>query len=197
VAKRSTLLAILFLCFGVGACGGTSTAPHTATSASNAASSSALASAGKDTNDLDDDASGDDDRGVLEFGHAATPSEQRPMVTLLKRYYAAAAAADGRTACPMIYSIVAEAATEEYGRAPALPALRGKTCAVVMSKLFRRSRRSLRVKLATLKVTDVRVEGDRALVVMSFATTPEPRKIPLHREAGRWKVQELLDSGMP
>jgi hypothetical protein len=193
--RHSALLPILLLCFGVSACGGTSTASHTATPASDAASSSA--SAGKDTNDLDDDASGDDDRSVFEFGRAATPSEQRPMVALLKRYYAAAAAGDGLTACPMIYSIVAEAATEEYGRAPNLPALHGKTCAVVMSKLFRQSHRSLRVKLATLNVTNVRIEGDRALVVMSFATTPEPRKIPLHREGGRWKVQELLDSGMP
>ena len=193
-------LVVVTLSVGVYACGGTSkgagaTSPVASNASATGGSTSTVAAGGKDSNDLDHDTGGDDDRVVFEYGHAPTQAEAQTITAFVKRYYAAAAAADGRKACPMIYSIVAEAATEEYGRAPDPAALHGKTCAVVISKLFK-EHHELRAEVPTLNVTAVRVEGAKALVVMSFGTTPEPRIIALHREGHAWKVQDLLDGGI-
>jgi hypothetical protein len=151
----------------------------------------------KDSADGDNDATSDDDTLVLDYGHPASPSEQASIATVVKAYYAAAADEDGREACRLLYPIVAESVPDDYGRPPAPRALRGKTCAVVMSKLFRRHHRDLVAESRTLKVTSVHVGEEKALVVMSFGTTPEPRRIPVHRLGRAWRIMELLDSEMP
>jgi hypothetical protein len=39
----------------------------------------------------------------------------------------------------------------------------------------------------------VRVEGDKALAVMSFSTLPEVRQISARRDGATWKILQLLD----
>jgi hypothetical protein len=187
---------------GVIACGGTSkingSAPaSSATTAYSTSPATSGAPAGKDSNDKDDDAAGNDDTLIVNYGHEATIADKKAVTVTLERYFTAAAADDGARACSTLVSIVAEAVPEEYGEAPAPPSLRGKTCTVVMSKLFKERHRELIAKSATLKVIEVRVEGDNALAILHFSTTPEPQKIVMHREGPNWKVRDLLDSKMP
>jgi hypothetical protein len=135
-----------------------------------------------------------DDAPVRFFGHEASAAERQPITALLTHYYAAAAKEDGAKACPLIHSLIAETIPEDYGQTPAL---RGTTCAVVMSKLFKQHHRQLVIDSATLEVTSVRVEGGRALALLRFAKAPVPNHIPVHREGRTWKIWELLDGPMP
>jgi len=209
------LSAVALLSLGVAGCGGSSkgtdstpqaypdaasgsaagtTASNTTPTASSAMTTGQRA---KDSNDLDDDPNSDDDNPIVDYGHAASAPENEAITAVVKRYYAAAAAGDGAKACSMLVSTVAEAVPEEYGEASGPAYLRGKTCAVVMSKLFKRHHRQLADNIATFEVTKVRAEEGKGLVVLRFATTPEPRKIAVRREGSVWKIKELLDSGMP
>jgi len=94
----------------------------------------------------------------------------------------------------MLASTAVEALVEESGDSTDPSA---RTCSAIVSKLLRLHHRQLVAALGTLKVTMVRVQAGIGLVVMRFATTPEPRKIPVRREAGVWKMKDVLDSGMP
>lgn len=151
----------------------------------------------KDSADGDKDAASDDDTLVLDYGHPASRSEEASIAAVVKEYYAAAAKENGRAACQLLYPIVAESVADTYGRPPAPSALRGKTCAVVMAKIFKQRHHTLAAESATLHVTSVHVGEEKALVVMSFGTTPEPRRIPVHRLGHAWRIMELLDSEMP
>jgi hypothetical protein len=199
-----TLPSIALLGLGVGACGntgrGTGSAPG---SSSNVATRTAVAAKQTQSrlptdSDNDNDNPGKsrydgDDGPVLHFGHAASAAEERAVAALVKRYYAAGAAGDGATACSLIDSLLAESVVEEYAQSPAL---RGKTCAEVLSKLFRRRHRELAGDIATLKPTVVRVSGDRGLALVRFGATRE-RRLLLRRERGAWKMDVLLDVGVP
>jgi len=131
------------------------------------------------------------------FGHAANAVDAREMTTLVRRYYADAAAANGDAACRLIYSIFAEAIPEDYGRAPGPPSLRGDTCGAVMSKLFKQTQSRLRLDSATLEVTAVRVDGNLGSVLMSFDGQPAKHYLETHRERGGWKIHSLLDREQP
>jgi hypothetical protein len=177
------LLAIVLLSVSPAACGGSS----------GDSSSGSHASATKAPVKLDRDNDGDkndDDAHVLYYGEAAMGSERQAITTLLKQYYAAAAAADGAKACTLLMPFIAESVAENYGHSAAL---RGKTCAVVMSKLFKQHHQVLSGENATLKFLTVRVEGGRGLTVMSFSTLPEVRQISERRDGSTWKVLQLLD----
>jgi hypothetical protein len=173
------LLLVALLGLGATACGGTG----------EAANSGAQPVVKRDRdNDLDH---GDDDGKFLNYGHAAYAAEARALTALVKRYYAAAAASDGTEACSMLYPFIAESVVEDYGHTPAL---RGDACATVMSKLFAQQHKLLAGKSATLKMYAIRVDGARALTVLSFAVLPEVRIITERREGNTWKVLNLLDS---
>jgi hypothetical protein len=137
-----------------------------------------------------------DDNVVLHYGHVASAADKRVIAALVERYYAAAAAGDGAKACPLIFSLLAESVPEDYGQPPGPPSLRGKTCAVVMSKLFKQRHQELAVDAATFEVTGVRVDGKRGLALLSFGSVRD-RNIPVHREFGVWKIGDLVDSGSP
>jgi hypothetical protein len=174
------LLSVLLLGLAAGACGG-STAGRTSTNAASSAH----------THDRDDDNDhNDDDNHVLYYGREASPTDRQAIVTLLTRYYAAAGASDGAKACPLLMSFIAEALPENLGHSPTL---RGKSCAVVISKLFKQHHKLLGGESATLKVMTVRVEGDKALTVLSFANLPEVRQMTERREGSGWKIVTLLD----
>jgi hypothetical protein len=193
------LLAIGLLSLSATACGGSSKARSSASQvSSNAPTTTASGTAPnglhvKDSNDSDNDPYSNDDNVVLYFGHAASAADRRAVTVLVKRYYAAAAADDGARACPLIYGIIAETIPEEFARAPQL---RGKTCAAVMSKVFKQRHQQVAADIPILKVTGVRVEGKRGIALMYLGTIPE-LSVFVHREGGAWKMESLFESGLP
>lgn len=188
--RLAPLLAAGLLSLGVAACGGAnkSTGP-----ASSAASSSAAANSPKRKATVNGTLNRD---SLLYFGRPASPAEMRAVTALLERYYAVAAAGDGAAACSMIYSIIAETIPEDYGQPPGPPALRGKTCAVVMTKILEQHRRELVAKAPGLRVIGLRVGGTRGLALLRFGRAPE-RYILVRREYGAWKIGVLFDSALP
>ncbi len=133
----------------------------------------------------------------LYFGHSATPTARQTVTAVLERYYAAAAADDGVRACLLLYAPLADEIPIVYGRSPpGPPELRGKTCSMVMTKLFKQHRPRLVVDSATLDMTGLLVEGERGLALLRFRTMGN-RHMFVQREHGIWKVNELLDAGPP
>jgi hypothetical protein len=175
------LLAIVLLGLGVAACG--------SSRASHSSGAATTATVKKDRDDDGDD--NDDDAHVLYYGKAPSAAEKQAIETLVSSYYAASATANGAKACTLLMPFVAEAVVEQIGQNPNL---RGRTCATVMSKLFRLHHTLLAGENASLKFYSVRVGDGKALTVLSFANLPEVRQITeRHDASGQWKVLDLLD----
>lgn len=206
----SALLVIVMLGIGATGCGGSGERAHpTAQASSTAAATSSrptanatgtaattpTASGSKDSNDGDSDPSGDDDSPILGFGHPASEADKGAITALVERYYAAAAANDGQGACSQIYLIFRESIPEAYGQSPGPPSLRGNTCAVVMSKLFKQHHSQLLADSTHLQVTSVRLEGKQGYALLRFRS--EPRELQLHSELGVWRIDSLLDLPLP
>lgn len=173
------LLGLLALSSGLSACGdsgGPANAAHTASS---------------HARDRDNDGDhNDDDAQVIYYGHAANATVRQSAIALVRGYYAAAMAENGRRACAMLVPLMAELVVEEDGKSPAL---RGRTCAVVMSKMFALQHRQLVEKGVALQVLEVRVNGDRGVIVLNFPEIPEARQFDIRRIDGSWKLTSLFD----
>jgi len=172
-------LALALLTLGLTACGTT------------AHSTGKTAGTGRQTPGLFYDR---DDGPVRFFGHEAEAAETQAIGSLVRRYYALAARADGTGACPLIHSLISTTIVEDYGH---VATLRGKSCATVISKLFAQHRRELVADSATLEVLGVRVEANRALVLLRFQDAREPDHIEVSREGRTWRIWELLAGRMP
>jgi hypothetical protein len=173
------LLAIVLLGLCVSACGGAA-----------ASHGSSAATTVKRDRDNDGD-NNDDDAHVLYYGRAPSASEREELESLVSGYYAASAAEDGAKGCALLMPFVAESTAEEYGHNPGLE---GKTCAVVLSKLFKQKHGLLVGENATLKFYTVRVNGAKALTILSFSILPEVRQLTERRDAaGAWKVLNIFD----
>jgi hypothetical protein len=187
-----TLLACALLGGAASACGGSSQSSITR-STSDAAAAHTSAKPGVSTpprKDRDEDLdNNDDDYYVLGFGHAAGAADNRAIATMLRRYFAAAAAEDGAKACSLLTPFVAEAIVEQNRHTP----LEGKTCTIVMSKLFKVNHRELLGKSANLKVMRIGVEGNRSRVALQFPEIPVIRQITMRRQDNRWTVLDQLD----
>jgi hypothetical protein len=112
----------------------------------------------------------------------------------VKRYYAAVVDGDGALACSLLISNLARSVPEDYGQPPGLPALRGKTCHAVMSKLSKHVAGQPPRVLATTKVTGVRVRGDEGFVQLSSTAVPTG-EIAIRRDHGAWKMKVLVGRG--
>jgi hypothetical protein len=131
-----------------------------------------------------------DDARFVHFGHAARAADRRAITALVERYYAAAAAGDGATACALTYSILAESLPQDYGSAPGPAYLRGaKTCAAVLSGLFKHLHANVS---APRTVTGVRVGRKRRLVILGSPILPESMA-EVRPERGVWKMDSVLD----
>lgn len=137
-----------------------------------------------------------DDRPVLQFGQVASRTDTGAIVALVRRYYGFAVRHDGVNACRLLFSPVAEQITEDYGRPPGPSWMRGKKCDVVVSKFLSHNHKEMAASKETFKVTSVRVEGDRAVMLMSVRKSPL-RRLLFHREDGEWKLEVLNDVGVP
>jgi hypothetical protein len=135
-------------------------------------------------------------KAITEYGREASPAERQAITALVNRYYAAAAADDGATACVLIYSPLSESVAEDYGQAPAPASLAGKTCQVVMSKLFRQVPGQSSAVLATTEVTRVRVKGRKGYALLRSKAMPEG-DILVERELGTWRIGTPIGSPLP
>ncbi|MGA9285387.1 MAG: hypothetical protein WBV85_08085 [Solirubrobacteraceae bacterium] len=137
-----------------------------------------------------------DDNSVRYFGHSARPADRRAITALSKIYYAAAVADDGAKACSLIASPIAKLYPQSLG-VGGPPYLRGlKTCAEIVSKLFDQNHTQVRADAATLRVTNVRVEGKLGLAVLAFNGRPG-RQMETIREHRSWKMLFPLDTELP
>jgi hypothetical protein len=134
-----------------------------------------------------------DDGAVRNWGHAAPPALDKTLTGIVQRYFAAAAAGNGKGACALITPVFVHAIPEDYGQAPGPVYLRGKTCAAVMTKLFKHAHREL---AGGTVVTGVRVGGGEALVLIG-SPTMIARYVALRRSHGSWRVNGLLGAQMP
>jgi hypothetical protein len=137
-----------------------------------------------------------DDHSVQYYGHAASQADRRLVTAVVMRYYAAAAADDGTRGCSLIDVSLAKGLSEEYNQASSPAYLRSKTCAGVMSKLFKYKPERSSADLAAIRVTGVRVKDDSGLALLRLPTA-EVREISVERERGAWKVSMFSDTTLP
>jgi len=202
-----TLLALVALSVALASCGSsgkddsqssataTTATVATTTTPSKAPPAPVLAKADRDhDNDVGTIEADKNNDSVVDYGHAASPSEQRAITALVKRYYAAAVAENGAAACSMLYSTLEEAVPEDYGQSPpSQPYMRGKTCPAVVTLLFKHFHPQLALEAPKLRVARVRLVEHHGLAILHFGALPE-RQISVAREGHIWRIQMLLDS---
>jgi hypothetical protein len=140
-----------------------------------------------------------DDSNLVSYSHSAGAAETRVVSALVRRYLAVAAAMDGAKACSMILASVARMVPTVLGGVGEPPYSRGRTCAEVLSKIFRFYRRQLAVEARVLRVLRVGVRGNKGLAVLTAKAMlgfPD-RVIALQREDGAWKIDGVLDQEQP
>jgi hypothetical protein len=209
------LLAIAISCVGMSACGSAGANHPRKTSSStpvtghfeNDGDNDVIGDADEDNgNDNDNDPSADDrpndnldyhdsdDFAILDSGHPADAADRQAVTIAVKRYYAAAAAQDATEACRLMDPAYASALPEDYGGGPGPAYLRGaKTCAAVLSLVFKRAHRQLQ---STIEVTGVRVNGGHALALLGSATMPASYA-NLERKQGTWRIDTLIGDPLP
>jgi hypothetical protein len=131
----------------------------------------------------------DDDAAA--YGYPAGEVDRRAVSKLVEAYYAAAAADDGKAACSLIVSTLARAVAEDYGRPPGPPAIRGNSCHVVLTKLFKRIPGQPASVLARTQVTGVRVYRDRGFALLHSSAMAHG-EVAVTREGSRWRLEWLI-----
>jgi hypothetical protein len=147
----------------------------------------------KDSDDARHPMNAPNDDQVLfaTYGKKASPADARAVTSLVKRYYTAAAAGDGATACSLLHSSIATGLAAS--RSQAGQGVRD-TCATSMSLLLKQQHQHLIAEdAATMVVTRVLTKGDIGLAMLGFRTVPESQ-IVIEREGHTWKVDALFDS---
>jgi hypothetical protein len=155
------------------------------------------------TGDHDNDDSNDnggedpDDVNTRTYGTLGSAADTGAAEKVVKRYYGAIAAGDGKTACLLMDARLAKArdytevVPHEYAPSPGSSVFKNKSCAQVASVVYEPTHTQLVADVATVKVAQLRVEGIRALAILIYTTTPES-EIPLTREYGVWKIDAFL-----
>ena len=185
-----TALALVALAV-VGCSGGTKTASRPAPG-----SSAALPPSDGD-NDIDSLGQGRYDRdndADPTYGPAVSASERPAIVSLIERYYRIAAAGNGARACSLLYPLVAEITVEEHRPGKGPPALRGRTCAQVLSRIFAQGHRELAEDVATMHVGWIQLQARQAVALVHFGPNRE-RVVRVHRAPGGWQMYAPIDNG--
>jgi hypothetical protein len=194
------LLVVTLLSVGVVACGKTSngavssthsnttaTGSDTATSVSTSTSQSSTKGGGFRTSEPGPYESG---------GVVASAADRREVTAVVKRYYAAVATDDGAEACQLLYPPLGKSIAEDYGNSAKPLYMRGNTCAVVMSKLFRHRRGRPTSDVAGIEVTGVRILNGIAAVALLRSPTMRLGETSLHREGATWTVEQMLGGSL-
>ena len=194
------LAVVVLLSACIAACGSTGKQTPAALHTASSSVAAAPAQTGTDADNDNDLSAPYDDRSnnsVLASGHQPSASERRAITLLLKRYYKAATAENGARACAMIYSTLAEAVPEDYGQSPpGQPYMKGTTCPMVLTMIFKHFHPQLSLELPKLKVAGMRISEGHGVAVLRFGRLPE-RQIAIRREGHTWKISALLDSELP
>lgn len=140
-----------------------------------------------------------DDFDLSEYRHSASVVEARAVATLVRRYLSAAAAADGRQACSMVLPNIARAVTPTLAGVGEPPYSKGKTCAEVLSKIFRFYHAQLAAEAHVLRVAKLRTEGEKGLAVLTArpVTAFPIRVMAVQRYGAAWKIDGVLDQEQP
>jgi hypothetical protein len=138
---------------------------------------------------------GGTDDDIPAYGHNASPADRKTITALVKRYYAAAAARDGGTACSLLYPPLAASVPEDYGQAPGPVYARGKTCPLVTSKIFAHIPGGP-ADLASTEVTGVRVYRDHGFAELRSKLHPNG-EIFVDRYHGVWTIGVLIGKERP
>lgn len=198
------LLASAALALAASACGGAARETHSNSSGSGYAPHAPATAPARSAppgsylkwdGDKPDDSGGrrgnDDPPFLKAYGTPATSADRRAVSALVKRYYLAAAAEDGATACSLLTSALANSVAGGVDRS-ASSAVGG--CGPSMSLLLRQQHRSLTAREpATMVVIGVYLKGDLGLALLGFRRIPEST-ILVEREARVWKIDALFDS---
>jgi hypothetical protein len=152
--------------------------------------------------DSDGDNDQNSDEGMRTPGHRGSPADTRAIAAAIKRYYSVAIADDGAGACAMLAASLVKTVPIEYGHGASY--LRGKTCAVIMSKLFKHLRRQVVSVATTQRMIEVRLEGDHGYAALHVdlpclrdACVLNARKLNVANvlvkwEGNSWKIDSLL-----
>lgn len=128
----------------------------------------------------------------LTFGHPASSADTRAITAVTRTFYSAAAKDSGTVLCSLLYSLLEETVAEDFGHEPGPVALRGNSCAVVMTKLYRQDHRRHVAEFAKLRVTSARISYHQALALLSFGESKPSSYIALKRERSIWKINALV-----
>ncbi len=131
------------------------------------------------------------DNNIPAYGHEASPQDTQAVILLVERYYVAAAAHDGAKACAMLYPTLEVSVPEDYGEAPAPAYQRGKTCPVVMTKLFRHLARHNPDQLTMPAVTGVRLYKEQGFAELRTKTMPKG-ELFVKRWGQSWRLGVLI-----
>ena len=155
----------------------------------------------KDTYDEDDSASRkveeNDDEEIEIYGHPANAAEWRSATAFVKSYYAAAVAENGAAGCSLLVPSLAQDLGESYEKSSDPSYLHGKTCAEVMTKLFKYRHKLMLAKNAGLEVIDVRATSQTDFILLTFKGIRERRFMGVLRDGNTWKLEALTDSQYP
>lgn len=128
---------------------------------------------------------------ISSYGRAPSAPEADAIVTLVKRYYAAAAAENGALACSLTYYIEVETLPEQYGGPPGPRWLHGaSTCPALLTRVFEHFHSELTGSVDALAV---RVKDGRGKELVDFPGLRLPEGVvKVRREGDAWKVDGLL-----
>jgi len=215
---RAATVAIA-LALGLAACGGSGSgstgssarSPASTASTSTTTATHTVSSASEPPDQIDNyalkDGDADNDVGApyddtnngvaLDFGEAAAPAEARDIGAIVKRYYEIALTGNGARGCAMLYSTLSEAAAEDYAVPGGPEYVRGdKTCAEVLTGIFKHYHARLAAMVPKLRVVRVRVQRDRGYAIISSPPYPD-REFSVDREGRVWRIGAFLDNELP
>jgi hypothetical protein len=138
-----------------------------------------------------------DDEEIEIYGKPASPAEWQAAAAFAKAYFTAAAAENGVAACGLLVPSLAQGTGGNYEKPSDPSYLHGKTCAEVMTKLFKHRHKLMAAEAAGLEITDVRVTSRTAFVLLAFKGIRERRYMGVERFGKGWKLEALLDSQYP
>lgn len=194
-----TLLALVVAGANVEACGSSTRVGQRPVHSNSSSTPTALPTSPLDSDEDNDNATAShydkDDALVIDFGRVPGARESNAIIGLVRRYYVASETANGTRACSMLHPVLRESVVEEFDGSPTPGTPRGKTCAAVVSKLLRRNHHRLAADLAAFKPVMVRVGDATGLVLLHFGKVE--RRVLLRRDGRAWKIDTLLDVGIP
>jgi hypothetical protein len=137
-----------------------------------------------------------DDHVIAYVGHPGRAADRREITSLIAAYYATAAAGNGTRACELTDQVLARAIPEDEGAKPyGLSFEQGQTtCPGIMTRTFKYFHNLLS---APVRVTAVRIQGDRSVVLIASKTLPLGSYMEARREGRIWKIDRYVAGRLP